>query len=114
MPEMTGTEFLTAAQTIVPNLPAIIITGDPDAIPIKHKNFPVIEKGGLNFIKDLLSKVNSLGTYVGIADGLNVQITNKVLQRRTTKKNISSKNTKNSPNNIPISSHRSYKIYPNK
>lgn len=50
MPKMSGTEFLDAAHSILPNVPAIIITGDPSPIPSHYKHLPIIEKGHLSLI----------------------------------------------------------------
>jgi NifB/MoaA-like Fe-S oxidoreductase len=57
MPEMLGTDFIDAAHSILPDLPSIIITGDPTPIPLKYRNYPIIEKGQINFINQLLEQV---------------------------------------------------------
>jgi CheY-like chemotaxis protein len=60
MPKMSGTDFLDAVHSILPNVPAIIITGDPSPIPSHYKHLPIIEKGHLNFIHNLLQQIRTL------------------------------------------------------
>jgi CheY-like chemotaxis protein len=60
MPKMSGTEFLDAVKSIIPDVPAIIITGDPSPIPSHYKHVPIIEKGQINFIHDLLNQIRTL------------------------------------------------------
>lgn len=60
MPKMSGTEFLDAVSSIIPNVPAIIITGDPSPIPLRYQHIPIIEKGQINFIHDLLHQISTL------------------------------------------------------
>jgi CheY-like chemotaxis protein len=60
MPKMSGTEFLDAVHSTLPNVPAIIITGDPSPIPSHYKHLPIIIKGHLNFIHDLLRQIRAL------------------------------------------------------
>lgn len=102
MPGMTGTEFLIAAQTIIPNVPAIIITGDPDAVPLMHQNIPIIEKGDINFIKNLLTKIENIGTGLSAAKNLNAQ-TPVAPKKRSKKRGSLSKSKKNISNKDNIS-----------
>ncbi len=57
MPEMSGTDFLDVVRSFIPDVPAIIITGDPTPIPLKYKNIPIIEKGHIDFIKNLINQI---------------------------------------------------------
>lgn len=58
MPEMSGTDFLDTAHSIFPDLPCIIITGDPSPIALKYRSIPIVEKGHIDFIKQLLEQVS--------------------------------------------------------
>lgn len=57
MPEMSGTDFLDVVRSFFPDVPAIIITGDPTPIPLKYKDIPIIEKGHIDFIKNLVNQI---------------------------------------------------------
>ena len=70
MPEMSGTEFLDAVHSIIPNMPAIIITGDPSQIPSHYAHIPIIEKGQLSFINDLLQQIQKMETLLFARKGL--------------------------------------------
>lgn len=59
MPKMSGSEFLDAARSIIPDVPAIIITGDPSPIPQRYEHVPIVEKGQINFIHDLLHQIRT-------------------------------------------------------
>ncbi len=41
-----------------PTFHAIIITGDPSPIPLKYRNIPIVEKGHIDFIKQILEQVS--------------------------------------------------------
>ena len=57
MPGMNGIQFLDAVNTVYQGIPAIIITGAPDSITHISDNYRVLEKGGSNFFKILISLV---------------------------------------------------------
>ena len=70
MPEMSGAEFLDAVHAIIPNMPAIIITGDPSQIPSHYTHLPIIEKGQTSFIHDLLQQIQKMEIPFFARDGL--------------------------------------------
>lgn len=59
MPEMNGVQFLKSVSSITSKpIPSLILTGDPGSLPPISKKITVLEKGQLEFFRDLISEVN--------------------------------------------------------
>ena len=60
MPGLNGIQFLDAVSTVFPGVPAIIISGAPDSIPRISENYKILEKGGTDFFKILISLIKNI------------------------------------------------------
>lgn len=58
MPQMDGIQFLYSLHNqIHSKIPSIILTGDPDSLPAIPEKITVIEKGRIEFFKQLIDEV---------------------------------------------------------
>jgi len=60
MPGMNGIQLLEAVSMVLPEIPIIIMTGDPDMVLDFAAKYPIIEKGCINFFQKLLHHVNQM------------------------------------------------------
>ncbi|MDG5814828.1 response regulator [Chitinispirillales bacterium ANBcel5] len=59
MPKMTGLDFLNLVSSLKPDIEAIIVTGDAKAVSGKCGKYTVVEKGCVDFFKNILALVTS-------------------------------------------------------
>lgn len=58
MPQMNGIQFLNSLyKQIKRRIPSIILTGDPGSLPEISKEIIVLEKGRIEFFKELINEV---------------------------------------------------------
>lgn len=58
MPQMNGTQFLNSLyKQTNRKIPSIILTGDPGSLPAISKKITVLEKGRIEFFKELMDEV---------------------------------------------------------
>ncbi len=61
MPQMNGIQFLYSLfKQIKMKVPSIILTGDPGSLPVISEKITVLEKGRIEFFKELINEVHKI------------------------------------------------------
>lgn len=69
MPEMNGIQFLNSMGNYTPQkIPSIILTGDPGSLPAISEKITVLEKGRMEFFRELMMEVNRICSYLKKSD----------------------------------------------
>jgi CheY-like chemotaxis protein len=69
MPQMNGIQFLYSLyDQINRKIPSIILTGDPGSLPAIPEKITILEKGRVEFFKELLDEVYKICSLLGNSD----------------------------------------------